>query len=295
MKIAVVLNGTKSKKSKWYQQYHSILSAHHELQIFETTSAGDGVGQTIRAIDQHPDVILTAGGDGTLSQVVNGLMQKASKIPVAIAPLGSGNDFAALCGIKNASDLLKKLAAIPVETDIGLISGFSADGQPVKKYFINVASIGLGPEVAQLIERSSRRLGADLTYVLNSVRAFIRQVPFEVSVIADGTDWRGKVRVLAVANGFRFGSGIHVAPGAKADDGIFATFIAGDVPLHEFLYLLMKIKRAHKVDHQQIKYGSAKNIRLEGPEGSWLEADGELTCLLPAELTILPARIRVFR
>lgn len=295
MKIAVILNGTNSKKSKWYQQYHSILSTHHKLEIYETISAGDGVEQAKKAIDSQPDVILAAGGDGTLSQVVNGLMQKNSKIPVAVAPLGSGNDFAALCGIKNASDLLRKFAAAPVETDLGLISGFSGDGLPVKRYFINVSSIGLGPDVAHLIERSSRRLGADLTYILNSIRAFVRQVPFEVTVKSDEGEWKGKIRVLAVANGFRFGSGIHVAPGAKADDGLFATFIAGDVLLHEFLYLLMKAKRGQKLDHLQVKYGSAKNIRLEGPEDTWLEADGELACLLPADLLIQPSVIQVYR
>ena len=295
MKIAVILNGTKSKKSRWFQHYHSVLSTQHELEIFETKSAGDGIAQTIKAIDQNPDVVLAAGGDGTLNQVVNGLMQKNSKIPVAIAPLGSGNDFAAICGIKNQDDLLRKLTTEPVETDLGVINGFSIDGRPEKRFFINVSSIGLGPDVAHLIENSSRRLGADLTYILNTVRGFLRQVPVEIIVQTDSVEWKGKIRVLAVANGVRFGSGIHIAPGAKVDDGLFATFVAGDVPLHEFLYLLMKIKGGVTVNHQQIQYGTAKSVRLAGPSGTWLEADGELTCLLPAELTVLPSAIKVFR
>ena len=295
MKIAVVLNGTESKKSRWYKQYHQAISSIHELQVFETQASGDGIDRTLKAIETKPDAILAAGGDGTLNQVINGVMKSGEKIPVGIAPLGTGNDFAALCGIKNAQDLLIKLSLEPKGTDLGLITGSTTEGQQVERWFINVSSIGLGPDVAGYIEKSSRFWGSHLTYVLNSVRAFLNQVPFEVTATTETGIWQGNIRALAVANGMRFGSGLYIAPGAKVDDGLFSTFIAGDVPLHEFLYFLMKIKLGNQIEHPKAWYGSCKEIRLEGPGGTWLEADGELTCLLPAALRLYPAAIQFFR
>lgn len=295
MRIAVILNGTESKRSRWFRNFHQPLSTHHEISLFETTSAGDGILQTLKAIDQKPDALLAAGGDGTFNQMINGLMQAGSKIPVAVAPLGTGNDFAAICGIRNVSDLLIKFSAEPRPTDIGCVTGADQSGQIIKRFFINVSSIGLGPDVAHLIQHSSRILGADLTYLLNSVRAFLGQMPFEITTTSEKGAWKGKIRALAVANGIRFGSGLYIAPGAKIDDGLFSTFIAGDVPLPEFLFFLMKIKRGHQINHPKAHYGSVKTIKLEGPSGTWLETDGELACLLPAELNVLPLAVRIFR
>lgn len=295
MKIAVILNGTNSKKLRWQKGYHQALASWHQISVYETKSADEGISLTMQALEQNPDAVLAAGGDGTLNQVINGVMQSGKKIPVAVAPLGTGNDFAALCGIKNVQDLLFKFSSAPKDTDLGHISGKSADGTDISRWFMNVSSIGLGPDVAGYIEKSSRFWGADLTYMLNSVCAFLNQVPFEVTAITDKDKWQGKIRALAVANGTRFGSGLYIAPGARIDDGLFSTFIAGDVPLHEFLFFLMKIKNGNQIKHPKAWYGSCKEIRLEGPSGTQLEADGELTCFLPASLTVTPAAIQIFR
>lgn len=295
LKLAVILNGSASKKNRYHLGYHQLLSSRHAITVFETRHAGDGIHQTRLALAQQPEAILAAGGDGTLNQVINALLETESNVPVAIAPLGTGNDFAAVCGIKNAHDLLEKLSKPPVSTDAGVVSTQKSTGEWIKKYFINVASIGLGPDVAQYLEKSKRALGPDLTYVLNSVRAFLRQVPFTVEAQADNWSWSGKIRALAIANGVRFGSGLHIAPGAKIDDGLFSVFIAGDVPLHEFLYFLIKIKGGQKIRHSQAIYNSCQHITLRGPDGTWLETDGELALQLPAQLQVKPGALLFFR
>lgn len=295
MNLAVILNGSESKKKRYHSGYHQLLCSRHEVRIFETRGAGDGGHQTKLALSHRPDALIAAGGDGTLNQVINALLEEESVLPVAIAPLGTGNDFAAVCGIKNGNDLIEKLAGQPVQTDAGEVLGRDSKGQTVKKYFINVASVGLGPDVAHYLEKSNRALGPDLTYMLNSVRAFLQQIPFEVQAETDQWNWNGKIRALAVANGIRFGSGLHIAPGAKIDDGLFSVFIAGDVPLHEFLYFLIKIKGGHKIHHPKATYASCKSITLNGPAGTWLETDGELSMQLPATLRVRPGALKFFR
>jgi YegS/Rv2252/BmrU family lipid kinase len=295
LKLAVILNGSASKRNRYQSGYHQLLASRHVVTVFETRHAGDGGYQTLLALAQKPDAVLAAGGDGTLNQVINALLETESKVPVAIAPLGTGNDFAAVCGIKNVHDLLEKLSGQPLPTDAGIVSGQKSTGERIQKYFINVASIGLGPDVAHYLEKSKRMLGPDLTYVLNSVRAFLRQVPFTVEAQSESWNWSGKIRALAIANGVRFGSGLHIAPGAKIDDGLFSVFVAGDVPLHEFLYFLIKIKGGQKIRHSKAIYNSCQNIILHGPEGTWLETDGELALQLPAELQIKPGALLFFR
>lgn len=272
-----------------------MLSLHHQVTVYETTQAGEGIELTQVAIREAPDVLLAAGGDGTLNQVVNGIIRIGSKIPIAVAPLGTGNDFASYCDIKNAQDLIDRLSKPALATDVGEVTGKNQDGEPTTRFFMNVSSIGLGPDVVHRLESSSRLLGADLTYLLNSVRAFLGQVPFSVKLKAEDWEWEGMIRVVAIANGVRFGSGLHIAPGAQIDDGEFSAVIAGDVPFYEFLFFLIQIKNGNRIHHPKAQYHTCKSITVEGPPKTWIETDGELACMLPAIFKVLPSRIKFFR
>lgn len=244
---------------------------------------------------EQPNGILAAGGDGTLHQVVNGLMtfreqHPSSPLPaLGIVPLGTGNDFARICGIRNPEILSDRIRAGGRPTDCGMITTATD-----KRYFINVASIGMGPDVVRRLERDSRSLGADLTYLRAIVRSFFGYRPEHITLEDDGGTWSGHIRALAVANGECFGSGLRIAPDAQPDDGLLRTFIAGDVPLATFMYLLMRIRQGRQIFHPKSRYGSGRSIRLSG-EGIWMEADGELIGQLPAEISIVPGAVRFFR
>ena len=295
MYLKVILNGTRQKTER-FRRWEQLLSQYHQVEVISTQYAGHAEELARAAAGEQPAGILAAGGDGTLHQVLNGLMQfrtDHADVPqpaLGIVPLGTGNDFATLCGIRQPEDLIERLKTGGKPTDCGMIS--SSTGI---RYFINVASAGMGPDVVRRLERDSRWLGPNLTYLRAIVSSFFGYRPEHI-VMQDGEgNWNNRIRVLAVANGRHFGSGIWVAPEALPDDGKLHTFAAADVPLISFLYFLSVIKRGGTIRDKRARYGSGNTVRLDGSEDICMEADGELVCRLPAEIRIMPQAITFFR
>jgi diacylglycerol kinase (ATP) len=294
-RFIIIVNGTQAKRMRFEKYFKSSITSAFQTEILETEFAGHAIDLSRRAADSLPDGILAAGGDGTLNQVINGVLQSGKNIPVGVLPLGTGNDFAAHCGIGSVKNIIELLHGEGMPTDVGLLRGFSSTGEPILRYFINIASIGLGPDVVHRLENSSRRFGPDLTYVLETVQAFFKQKPAELNIETPEWRWSGKVRAFAIANGSRFGSGLYVAPEARPDDGIFSTFLAGDVPLLSFLYFLLKIRSKQKITHTKARYDVCNSIHLTAAVPTFIETDGELACLLPASIEVLPQAIKIFR
>lgn len=295
MHLKVILNGTRQKTDR-FRRWEKHLSQQHQVEVFHTRHAGHAEELAFQAAGEHAEAILAAGGDGTLHQTLNGLMHHRAANPASqspalgIVPLGTGNDFATLCGIRTPEDLMGKIRAGGKPTDCGVISSVSG-----KRYFINVASAGMGPDVVRRLERDSRWLGSDLTYIRAIISSFFGYRPEEILMEDGEGTWHNRIRVLAVANGRHFGSGIWVAPEAHPDDGLLHTFAASDVPLHSFLYFLSVLKRGRIIGDTRARYGSGQTVKLSGSDDIWIEADGELTCRLPAEVSVVPDAVRFFR
>ena len=134
MKIAVILNGISPKKKNFYQSILPALKDKFRVEVFETLFANHAHQLAEEATKNGFDFILSAGGDGTLNQVLNGIMSVANKnqMPtLGLIPLGSGNDFANTVGSKaNADSLIELLETNkPLPTDIGRITCRSSEGQ----------------------------------------------------------------------------------------------------------------------------------------------------------------------
>jgi Sphingosine kinase and enzymes related to eukaryotic diacylglycerol kinase len=189
--------------------------------VLETQQAGHAFVLASEAVDKKFDLILAAGGDGTLNQVVNGILagrESQDSLPtLGIIPLGTGNDFAKMCGVKadgkQLADLIQKASFKP--TDAGKISCFDEAGNAQTKYFINVTSIGMGPEVVRRLSNSNRSLGPTLTYLKAITQTFFSHQPQPIFVQANDWEWRGQARVVAIANGKSFGNSLYIAPDAE--------------------------------------------------------------------------------
>jgi diacylglycerol kinase (ATP) len=296
-KIIIILNGVSRKKKKFYQEILPGLSNNYLVEVLETQYRDHAMALGKEAAIKNPNGILAAGGDGTLNQVLNGVMSSGmSPTPVGIIPLGTGNDFARMENIKPTSEsILKRIAAGPTLTDIGRVNCLNENGEKSQRYFINVASLGMGPDVVKRLFKSDRSLGPTLTYFKAITQTFFSHKPEEVEATADHWTWRGKLRVLAIANGQSFGSALYVAPDAKPDDGLFSTFIAGEIPLIKFLWLLQAIKSKKTIKDNKLHYDVCTKLSLTSTEKCWIETEGELAGMLPATVEILPKAIKFFR
>lgn len=114
----------------------------------------------------------------------------------------------------------------------------------------------------------------------------------EVEIKTPEWQWKNKLRTVAIGNGKFYGHGLCIAPDAKPDDGIFSSFICGNVSVLEFIWYSGDLKNSNKIVHSKVEYSSAKHIELASKTPCRVEADGELLGFLPATIDILPARIK---
>jgi diacylglycerol kinase (ATP) len=279
LKVLVVLNGISRKKNLFYSRVHNTLREKFDLEIRETQFAGHAEELALQGAQEGFDVIFSAGGDGTMHQVVNGLMSyKGPRRPaIGLVPLGSGNDLARSMGTTlDANRLLTSLTRFqPVHIDIGLVQAHDAAGQPMIRYFINECSLGMGPEVVRRVNNGGRGLASGLMYTKAIVGTFFTLKPEEISVKADSLLWSGRSRVMAIANGKSFGHGIFIAPKASMRDGLLDLFIAGNPHWARFLLLLQKLKHPQQSNDKCLTYHKSAQVTVTSSKPLAVEADGE--------------------
>jgi len=299
VRVAIILNGISLKKKYFYSKIAPILNDSFHTQVFETRTKHDAINLAANAVDNQFDVIMAAGGDGTINQVVNGMIPNLSetgKQPVlGIIPLGSGNDFARTFGLTaNPASIRDSIQTLrTVHADVGKIESTDADGKLKTCYFINVADAGMGPEVVEKVMKADRLFGAGFAYYSAILSTFFTYKPMEVEVRTESWQWKGKLRTLAIGNGKYYGHGLCIAPEARVDDGIFSSLIASDLSVAEFIWYSGDFKKSKKVNHPKLLYNTGRRFEVTSNKPCAVEADGELIGYLPATFSIMPQAVRV--
>jgi diacylglycerol kinase (ATP) len=299
LKIAIILNGISLRKKFVYHDILPALKPLFDVEVFETLTQHDAVTLASKATDKYYDVILAAGGDGTVHQVVNGILEgrEGSKnLPaLGIIPIGSGNDFARALKLEASVDqiigFLKR--SQPRKIDIGKITYAINTNEQAMRYFINEVDIGMGPEVVKKVMSSDRPFGPSVAYYLAILSTFITFKPLHACIKTPGWSWEGKIRTLAIANGNYYGHGICISPDAKPDDGKFGTFICSGVSVLDFIRYSETLKKGRYVRIPQIMYNEADAIELTSSQTCPVEADGEILGHLPARIEMLPQHLNV--
>jgi len=294
--VAVILNGISLQKKLFYTKILPALEAVMRVEVFETRSKNDAINIAAKIRYQKFEAIVAAGGDGTLHQVINGLLQDnetAKNIPpLGLIPLGSGNDFARTMNVtakpEAAQHVMSRFHSKLI--DIGKIS-FLADSKLPPRYFINIADVGMGPIVVERLLSSGRAFGSLVAYYMAIIHTFFTYRPETVKIQTPLWKWEGAIRSLAIANGKFFGNGIGIAPDAEVDDGKFSCFIAGKVSVLDFIIQNGRLRKGKRAVHDEIEYREADVIELNGLKTLAIEADGELAGKLPVRIEILPKRI----
>jgi diacylglycerol kinase (ATP) len=296
LRIAIIINGISRKKKKFYRQILPIIQQSFSTDVFETQFSGHAIQLAGETVAKGYDIILCAGGDGTLNQVANGLLKiSAAKLPaLGIIPLGSGNDFAGMMNISGQADQLLQLLKEnnPRPIDVGKVSCFNKDGDAIERYFLNVSSLGMGPATVHRLERLPRWMGTGFRYYASVLNTFFTHPIERFEVRTPHWSWKGNARVIAIANGKSFGNKIYIAPNAQPDDGVFSTFIATDMSLLKFLIVLQTVKRKKVVRDNRVLYATATELEITSPDVAWIETEGELAGLLPARIEMLNRKIQ---
>jgi diacylglycerol kinase (ATP) len=245
------------------------------------------------------DLIVALGGDGTVSEVANGILRSGTQTAIGLLPGGSGSDFRRTLNIPaDFAEAVKHLKNGEVRLmDAGRLAYMDHEGKEQTRFFVNTASFGMSGAVADLANRSGKYLGGTLTYAAATMRTAIGfDAPEILLEIDDQPAKRLKVTIVCVANGFSFGGGMRIAPDAKLDDGVFDIVIAGDIKTFK---LLLSSHRLYSGTHLSMeKMALVHGVKIRAvPAGNeeriLLEVDGETPGRLPATIEMLPKALRI--
>jgi len=298
-RIAFIIHGKIRKKQDIIRKLELTFQGNYKPVFFISEYSGHAIELSFNAASEGFNYIISLGGDGTLNEVVNGIMQarnlnKDLNIMVGVLPFGTGNDFIKTSKSPHSFSGIKKLIDknLSKEIDLGLVQFKDKKGLDSKRYFINIADVGIGGLVVQKIGNYSKALGANITYLaaIFNTLLFYRNQP--VKAIADGFVFEGRVKNFVVANGKYFGSGIGIAPDAEIDNGKFSMVILGEVSLIQFLKLSITFKKCKKVIHPQIIYKSAEEIAIDSMASPQpIDMDGEFIGYTPMNIKIQPGAL----
>lgn len=266
-----------------------------EHDVAWTTRPGEASDLARRAVlDEGLRFVVAVGGDGTIHEVVNGLVDVETGQPVAeglvfgAVPAGSGCDFVRTFGMDRRPEQLAKHLdgdeLFPI--DLGRIRLHSVDGTPVSRVFANIAECGYGGVVTARANAMPRQLGK-VRYLLAIFRALREFTQVQTEVVVDHTSVDEIVTNVVVANGQFFGGNMKVAPRAIPDDGVFNVQIWRGKPSDAFLKTNKMRLGEHLPDPSIREYQSA-NVHVEGREPLVIEADGEVLGVTPATFDVLP-------
>lgn len=286
----------------------ALLQQHHTgpLEIRFTEGPGHAVDLAAAAADRK--AVLCVGGDGTLNEVVNGLMRIGAdrRPPLAMIPSGTGSDFARALGIPQ--DPTAAVAALrstrPMPIDVGEIA--CMDGRALRtRFFVNVAGLGFDADVAAEIARAGAhgRKGKAV-YFLSVFRTLgkMRSRPMRITLMSSSPGEAPRTiecrsSLIAVCNGRFFGGGMHIAPHADPSDGAFDVVLLDDMGRMEFLVNFLRVYRGTHLTHPKVRTARASTLRIEqlgrDERPVRLQAEGELLGEAPVSVRMAPAAVQL--
>jgi diacylglycerol kinase (ATP) len=273
-----------------------------------TERPGDGRSIAASEAKKGRRLIVACGGDGTISEVANGILESGCDVELGLLPSGTGGDFRRTLGISmhvaTASRILREGRTRRI--DVGRVSYINHEGNAETRYFLGVASFGMSGEViervraneARFLSRTrARTLRGRVSYAVATLQTTLSSSATTVRVqLDDKPERRLTVANLCIANARYFGGGMKIAPEAKLNDGRFDIIIIGDLGALKILanaprLYLGKHLGMPQVHHTRAARLSARPVRKDAALS--IEVDGELPGRLPATFEILPDALRV--
>ncbi len=244
--------------------------------------------------------VVALGGDGTVNEVVNGLIADDRPIrpdlTLGIIPRGTGADFVRTLGIpRDLEGAIERLAAAKLrQIDVGKIRYRSPDGSEAVRYFINEADIGMGAVVSDRVNRSSKRLGGRLSFLRATLLTALGYRPHLVNLSLDGAPAEPTLLGTAwFANGQYSGGGIRMAPRARPDDGLLDVVCIGKLSHLQKVTFFPKLRSGAFIDLPQVTYRTARRIEAESAEPVPIATEGEAIGTLPATFELIGERLKV--
>jgi YegS/Rv2252/BmrU family lipid kinase len=303
MKTRLIVNpaSSRGKMARRYPQIEQILRAESfAFDAVFTERRGHATQLARAAIDAGYELIVAVGGDGTLNEVVNGMVTQDGKAvnpnaALGVISSGTGSDFVRTANIPRdmllaARHLARATQNIPL--DLGTIM-YRLEGKPAARHFANVTGMGFDAQVIARLERGGKRGGGTIPYYSALLATISNFHNLDLTLTIDGKTVRGKMNPIVVCNGKYFGGGMMIGPNATLNDGKFHVVFAHDLSALELLLATPKLYNGTILTHPKVIEYVAESVMVESQQPVQIQADGELIGEGPATFRILPAALKL--
>lgn len=264
-----------------------------EITVFYTKAKDDAKNRTIQACKENYDFIVAAGGDGTVNEVVAGLYISGSKIPMAIMPCGTSNDFATSVGISptvlGLYSLVKEFNIVP--TDIGRFND--------EDYFLNVAAGGVLSDVAHSVSVESKTLLGKTAYITSGLKTIAEKgfkttrLLFEIDGVKEEID----VYFFVIANSKSVGGFPRICYDAKINDGYMDLCIVKSLDFLSAVPVFTAVLDGTHMYNKNVDYRQVRDVKIfalnEEDTVFHLDCDGEYAGELPMHVEVLQGGINL--
>lgn len=270
-----------------------------------TNAPGHAIELASAGAREGRELIVAVGGDGTLSEVVNGVLSSGKQgVHVGLIGQGTGGDFRKALGLEHRLDVYLDAIAkgSTRKVDVGRARFIGHDGQKRERWFLNILSAGMGGLVDQYVASGSRLLGGTAAYFVASTKALfkskIAKITCKVTSKGETTERELESIMIAVCNGRYFGGGMHVAPMAKIDDGVLEVVSLTAPNKLAFAVASQAIYDGKHLESPNATHFSCERIEIDlvGDEARdvfLLDVDGEPLGRLPLSIEVVPNAIEI--
>ena len=254
-----------------------------------TEKSGDAAALAHLAAASGARLVVAVGGDGTLHEVMNGVL--GSGATVGLIPYGTGNDFARALGIYGSLEVACKtlVSGVTEMVDVGVIEGAGTGGP---RHFLVLAGTGYDARTAETVNSGIRFLSGPLAYIWGAVLTLVRFKPFTLTLTLDDAPPRVlQSMFVSFANAETTGGGMKLAPGAVVDDGCLDVCLVAEVSKPTLLYNLTQIFSGNHLRCSAVSMHRARSLTVDADPPQPLLIDGEVLGTTPATVRVLPGAL----
>lgn len=286
MQYKVIVNPAAGRGdvSKYAAQLKTLLGQSKlDFDLVITKSPGQAI-ELAREAARNFEAVVAVGGDGTVNEVINGIMGTGAAL--GIIPAGTGNDIARTLGIP--FDLEKAARALFNPGTVTIDIGKDIDG-----YFACILGIGFPSDVMHHANTSNSRFRGPTAIKASIIQVVNKLQPYNVVIEADGEPFSAAVMGIFILNTRYTGGGVQVAPDAVYDDGLLDVVIMHEMGKLEFLNILPKAFSGKHIGHPKVQVIRAEKIRITTAEPLRKDFDGNIYGTTPVDAVVLPKALKV--
>lgn len=290
-------NGSTGKK--WPAIEAEIRKHLDRVDCVFTSRPMEAVELTGRALKEGYEMVVGVGGDGTINEVVNGFFEDDRLINegavAGIISMGTGSDLIKTLGIpKEVGMAAARLAGRALRSiDVGKVDFMNNEGKEERRYFINIADVGVGGETVERVNSTTKAFGGLISFMWGAFISLLTYKNKKVRIrVDDHFDEELIINSINICNGRYYGGGMKIAPDAAPDDGLFDVIIMGDLTTFESLRNGLRIYKGTHINHPKVTCLRGRKVMLTSDEKVLMDMEGEQPGIIPATFEIIPGAIK---